>query len=247
LKGPSRWLICILVVALAGLLLSQPFLCAQEQPQDRFARARERAVNSQLRGLGITDERVLKAMLEVPREEFCLPEYREQAYSGRPLPIGHGQTISAINIVGFMTAALKLQPTDVVLEIGTGSGYQAAVLSKLVKTVYSIEIIPELEKRARETLQRLGYKNVVTKAGDGYKGWPKYAPFDAIIVTCAPDHVPQPLVDQLKPGGRMIIPVGERYNQELYLLEKKGDKVVKQAVLPVLFVPMTGEAEKKPQ
>ena len=243
----NRWALCLLAVPLVALLLSLPFLCAQEQPADRLAQARQRAVKQQLQAIGVTDERVLKAMFEVPREEFCLPEYRDQAYAGYPLPIGHGQTISAINIVGFMTAALKPQPTDVVLEIGTGSGYQAAVLARLAKMVYTIEIVAPLAEQAQKTLQRLGYKNVAVKAGDGYQGWPEHAPFDAVIVTCAPDHIPQPLVDQLKPGGRMVIPVGESYNQELYLLEKKGREVVKTAVLPVVFVPMTGEAEKKPK
>jgi protein-L-isoaspartate(D-aspartate) O-methyltransferase len=226
-----------------------------EKDAEWFARQRKAAIERQVMGIGITDPRydpirvtdprVIQAMMAVPREEFCLPEYRELAYTDQPLPIGSGQTISAINIVGLMTAKLQPQPDDKVLEIGTGSGYQAAVLAQLVKMVYTIEIVPELAKRAEETLQRLGYKNVVVKAGDGYKGWPEHAPFDSIIVTCAPDHVPQPLVDQLREGGRMVIPVGERYDQQLVLLTKTKGKVVRQAIIPVLFVPMTGEAERK--
>ena len=161
------------------------------------------------------------------------------------LPIGYGQTISQPFIVAFMTEQLQLKRDDRVLEIGTGSGYQAAILAELVAEVYTIEIIEPLAKNAEATLQRLGYKNVHVKAGDGYKGWPEHAPFDAVIVTCAPDHVPQPLVDQLKEGGRMIIPVGGFGDQELYLLEKKNGQLEKRAVLPVRFVPMTGEAAKQ--
>jgi len=161
------------------------------------------------------------------------------------LQIGQGQTISQPYIVAFMTEQLQPKRKDRVLEIGTGSGYQAAVLAELAGEVYSIEIIEPLAKTAEATLRRLGYKNVQVKAGDGYKGWPEHAPFDAITVTCAPDHVPQPLIDQLKEGGRMIIPVGGFGDQELYLLEKKNGELERRAVLPVRFVPMTGEAQKK--
>jgi protein-L-isoaspartate(D-aspartate) O-methyltransferase len=164
------------------------------------------------------------------------------AYSDDPLPIGYGQTISQPFIVAFMTEQLDPKPTDRVLEIGTGSGYQAAVLSRLVAEVYTIEIIEPLAKRAEADLKRLGYNNVRVLAGDGYQGWPEHAPFDAIIVTCAPDHIPQPLVEQLRDGGRMIIPVGPSDNQQLYFLQKLGTKVEEQAVLPVRFVPM-----KRPQ
>jgi protein-L-isoaspartate(D-aspartate) O-methyltransferase len=166
------------------------------------------------------------------------------AYADRPLPIGHGQTISQPFIVAFMTEALKPAPADKVLEIGTGSGYQAAVLAELVAQVYTIEIVKPLGERAREDLARLGYANVHVRVGDGYEGWPENAPFDAIIVTCSPEQVPQPLVDQLREGGRMVIPVGTQAGgQDLYLLEKRGGKVVKQAILPVRFVPMTGKAQ----
>lgn len=187
---------------------------------------------------------MLAAMEKVPREEFVPPESRPDSYEDGPLPIGYDQTISQPYIVAFMTEQLQLNPTDRVLEIGTGSGYQAAVLAGLVAHVYSIEIIEPLAKSAQATLQRLGCDNVHVKVGDGYKGWPEEAPFDAVIVTCAPDKVPQALVDQLKDGGRMIIPVGERFAQELYLLEKKNGEVKQSVTLPVRFVPMAREAAK---
>lgn len=193
---------------------------------------------------GIHEERVLAAMAKVPREEFVPEHLRASSYADQPLPIGYDQTISQPFIVAFMTEHLRPQPTDRVLEIGTGSGYQAAILAELVADVYSIEIIEPLGKSAEATLQRLGYKNVHVKVGDGYKGWPEHAPFDAVIVTCAPEHVPQPLIDQLKEGGRMIIPVGGPGDQDLYLLEKEKGELRRRAVSPVRFVPMTGEARK---
>ncbi|MCS7338273.1 MAG: protein-L-isoaspartate(D-aspartate) O-methyltransferase [Verrucomicrobiae bacterium] len=195
-------------------------------------------------GRGITNARVLEVMGKVPRHEFVPENLRAEAYDDGPLPIGYGQTISQPFIVAFMTEQLDPQPTDRVLEIGTGSGYQAAVLAELVKEVYTIEIIEPLAKRAEADLRRLGYTNVFVRVGDGYKGWPEKAPFDAIIVTCAPEKIPEPLIAQLKDGGRMIIPVGPVWNQELILLRKRGDKLEKRAVLPVRFVPMTGEAQK---
>ena len=191
-------------------------------------------------GRGITNARVLAVMGKVPRQEFVPASLRAQAYDDRPLPIGFGQTISQPYIVAFMTEQLDPGATDRVLEIGTGSGYQAAVLAELVKEVYTIEIVEPLAHQAEAGLKRLGYTNVFVRAGDGHKGWPEAAPFDAIIVTCAPDHVPQPLVEQLKEGGRMIIPVGQTGEQELYLLRKKSGKVERHAVLQVRFVPMTG-------
>ncbi len=212
---------------------------------DAYAKARENMVQRQIVARGVKDKRVIEAMRVVPRHEFVPPAQRARAYEDRALPIGEEQTISQPYVVAFMTEQLKPKPTDKVLEVGTGSGYQAAVLSKLVKEVYTIEIVESLGKRAEETLKRLSYKNVSVKIGDGYKGWEESAPFDSIIVTCAPDHVPQPLVEQLKEGGRMVIPVGGRAGQELYLLEKKGGKLVQSALLPVMFVPMTGEAQKK--
>ena len=205
--------------------------------------ARKRMVKEQLAASdrGITNAPVLAVMGKVPRHEFVPAALRAQAYDDRPLPIGHDQTISQPFIVAFMTEQLDPKPTDKVLEIGTGSGYQAAVLSELVHEVCTIEIVEPLARRAEADLKRLGYTNVTVRAGDGYQGWPEAAPFDAIIVTCAPDHVPQPLVDELKDGGRLIIPVGSDGIQELYLLRKRGGKVERQAVLPVRFVPMTGK------
>lgn len=217
-----------------------------ETEVDRWTEAR-RSMVAELRGghYQIADEKVLAAMSKVPRHEFVPAEVRSLAYEDRPLPIGHRQTISQPYIVAFMTEKLEPEPGEKVLEVGTGSGYQAAVLSQLVKEVYSIEIVRELAEDAEQTLDRLDYENVHVKAGDGYKGWPEHAPFDAIIVTCAPTEIPQPLVEQLKEGGRMIIPVGPDGGvQELYLLEKKDGKILQKSVLPVRFVPMTGEARK---
>jgi protein-L-isoaspartate(D-aspartate) O-methyltransferase len=210
-----------------------------------LASERQRRVMEQLMPRGINEERVLAAMNKVPREEFVPQDLRGASYTDQPLPIGYGQTISQPFIVAFMTEQLRLSNNDRVLEIGTGSGYQAAVLAELVAEVYSIEIIEPLAKNAEVTLARLGYKNVHIKVGDGYKGWLEHALFDAVIVTCAPDHVPQPLVDQLKESGRMIIPVGGFGDQELCLLEKKSGELQRRAVLPVRFVPMAGEAERK--
>jgi len=188
---------------------------------------------------GITNAQVLRAMAKVPRHEFVPEQFRTQAYQDSPLPIGFGQTISQPYIVAFMPEQLQPKPSDRVLEIGTGSGYQAAVLSELVAQVYTIEIVQELGKRAAADLSRLGYTNVNVRVGDGYSGWPEAAPFDAIIVTCAPEQVPQPLVEQLKEGGRLIIPVGGGYDQQLVLLTKKAGKLEHRALLPVRFVPMT--------
>jgi protein-L-isoaspartate(D-aspartate) O-methyltransferase len=213
-------------------------------PASDFTAERQRMVQQQLMPRGINDGRVLAAMAKVPREEFVPPDSREASYADGPLPIGYGQTISQPYIVAFMTEELRPKPSDRVLEIGTGSGYQAAILAELVKEVYTVEIVEPLAKNAETTLQRLGYKNVHVKVGDGYRGWPEYAPFDAITVTCAPDHVPQQLTDQLKDGGRMIIPVGGRFAQELYLLEKRNGQLKESAVLPVRFVPMVGETPK---
>ena len=219
--------------------------CGQQAvPVTDFAAQRQRMVQQQLMARGIREERVLAAMSKVPREEFVPADERAAAYTDNPLPIGYNQTISQPYIVAFMTEQLHPKPSDRVLEIGTGSGYQAAILAELVAEVYTIEIAEPLARNAEATLVRLGYKNVRMKVGDGYKGWPENAPFDAITVTCAPDRVPRPLTDQLKEGGRMIIPVGDRFAQQLYLLEKKNGQLKESAVLPVRFVPMTGEAVK---
>ena len=188
------------------------------------------------------DPRVMAALAEVPRHQFVPDSQRRNAYRNRPLPIGHGQTISQPYIVAIMTDLLKLTPADRVLEVGTGSGYQAAVLAELVKRVYSLEIIEPLGKRAGDLLNKLGYDNVETRIGDGYYGWEAHAPFDAIIVTAAADHIPPPLIAQLKPGGRMMIPVGSRFmTQQLVIVEKDSDnKVTTRLILPVRFVPLTG-------
>lgn len=189
----------------------------------------------------LSDE-VIAAMAAVPREEFVLPEYRHQAYRNAPLPIEAGQTISQPLIVALMTDLLEPQATDVILEVGTGSGYQAAVLSHLVEHVYSIEIVEELANSADEVLQRLGYGNVTVRAGDGYAGWPEYAPFDGIIVTAAAQELPPPLLKQLKPGGKLVIPVGEVHGYQELLMVEVGEngEPVSESVLPVRFVPLTG-------
>jgi protein-L-isoaspartate(D-aspartate) O-methyltransferase len=220
--------------------------CGQQLPSAAdFATQRQRMVDQQLKARGIKNERVLAAMAKVAREEFIPVDTRGDAYEDGPLPIGYDQTISQPYIVAFMTEQLRPKPSDRVLEIGSGSGYQAAVLAELVADVYTIDIIEPLAKTAEATLQRLGYKNVHIEVGDGYKGWLDEAPFDAIIVTCAPEKVPQPLVDQLKDGGRMVIPVGERFAQQLYLLEKKNGQLKESVTLPVRFVPMLREGQKQ--
>ena len=197
------------------------------------------ALISQVQAQGVTDPLVLAAMTKVQRHLFVPENYRSQAYKDHPLPIGEGQTISQPFIVGFMTQALRLKGGEKVLEIGTGSGYQAAVLGQIAKDVYTIEILCKLATSAANLLAQLKYDNIHVKCADGYKGWPDKAPFDAIMVTAAPNHIPQPLVDQLAVGGRMIIPVG-RFFQELILIEKTDHGITKKSVLPVAFVPMTG-------
>jgi len=211
---------------------------------EAMAPQRERMVRDQIQARGVANEAVLAAMSRVPRHLLVPPDLRHRAYEDRPLPIGHGQTISQPYIVAYMTEILDPQPEDRVLEIGTGSGYQAAVLAELVEAVYSIEIVEPLAEQAARDLAPLGYGNLHLRIGDGYLGWEEEAPFDAIIVTCAPEAIPQPLVEQLKEGGRMIIPVGGEV-QELYLLEKRDGAIEQRAVLPVRFVPMTGQAEEE--
>ena len=191
---------------------------------------------------GINDTRVLDVMNKVPRHLFVPDKLRAMAYANIALPIAAEQTISQPYVVAFMTEALKVKRGDRVLEVGTGSGYQAAVLAELVKEVYSIEIIDKLAQSASALLKKLGYNNVYVKSGDGYRGWPEKAPFDAIIVTAAPDHIPQPLIDQLATGGRLIVPVGKD-NQELILITKTKNGITSEKVLPVRFVPMTGESQ----
>ena len=202
-----------------------------------FAAARKRMVREQLTGLS---PRVLAVMSQMPRHEFVPPDKQSLAYADRPLPIGYNQTISQPYIVAFMTTQLDPQPADRVLEIGTGSGYQTAVLASLVAEVYTIEIVEPLARRAEVELERLGCHNVHLRSGDGFAGWPEAAPFDAVIVTCAPQQIPPPLIAQLKVGGRLVIPVGALPDQELMLLHKTHDRLLTRAILPVRFVPMTG-------
>ena len=202
-------------------------------PARDFSAERERMVEQQIAMRGVTDARVLAAMRKVPRDAFVPEAVRDLSYTDQPLSIGYDQTISQPYIVALMTEKLRVKPTDRVLEIGTGSGYQAAILGELAAEVYTIEIVEPLGKRAAATLQRLGYKNVHVKIGDGYQGWPEHAPFDAIIVTCAPEHVPRPLIEQTKEGGRIIIPVGSAGDQHLYLVEKREGRLERRMVLPV--------------
>lgn len=211
---------------------------------DKYAELRLRMVESQIARRGVADSVVLAALRQVPRHQFVPEKYRGAAYADEPLPIGEGQTISQPYIVAYMTEALELQPHDRVLEIGTGSGYQAAVLAEIVDSVFTIEIVQPLAERAESTLTSLGYANIFVRAGDGYRGWPEHAPFDAVIVTAAPDHVPQPLIDQLAPGGRMVIPVGE-FHQELLVIRRTDQGVITDTTLAVRFVPMTGEAQSR--
>jgi len=207
---------------------------------DKLERAK-RALLAELRALGIRDERVLSAMERVPRHLFVPPELVPYAYEDRPLPIGAGQTISQPYIVALSTQALELSPQDRVLEIGTGSGYQAAVLAELAGEVYTVERLPELSQAARERLERLGYKNLHFRVGDGTKGWPEEAPFDAILVTAAAPRVPQSLIEQLAEGGRLVIPIGGRESQTLWRMEKRAGRLKKAYLCPCTFVPLIGE------
>lgn len=212
---------------------------------DEFRQARERMVRDQIEARGVRDPRVLAAMRKVARHLFVPSDEQAYAYSDSPLPIGYRQTISQPFIVAFMSEALELKPQDRVLEIGTGSGYQAAVLAELVREVYTIEIVTPLALEAEGRLRGLGYTNIHVRAGDGYRGWPEAAPFDAIMVTAAPDHIPKPLIDQLREGGRLVVPVG-RWEQDLVRVRRTAKGVRQETLLPVRFVPMTGEADNPP-
>jgi protein-L-isoaspartate(D-aspartate) O-methyltransferase len=208
--------------------------------QDVHKNKREKMVKQQIEKRGVKDSAVLKAMLTVKRHEFVPAAQVDNAYDDRPLPIGYGQTISQPYIVAYMTEIIKPQADFKVLEIGTGSGYQAAILSKIVKEVYTIEIVPELGKAAADRLQKTGFTNVQAKVADGYNGWQEHAPFDAIVVTAAAEYIPPPLINQLKDGGKMVIPVGSSFmTQILMLVEKKGNKTKTRSLLPVVFVPLT--------
>lgn len=235
---------CRAALALAVLAGASGAIAAPPDTAERMTLLRERMVRDDIASGGVRDPRVLESLRTTPRHEFVPPPQRHLAYVDMALPIGEKQTISGPFVVAYMTERLEPAPDDRVLEIGTGSGYQAAVLSPLVKTVYSIEINKPLGEKAAKTLARLGYRNVETRIGDGFEGWPEHAPFDKIIVTCSPEEIPQPLVDQLAEGGRMIIPVGERYEQVLVLLTKRDGAMVREALVPSLFVPMTGAAEE---
>jgi protein-L-isoaspartate(D-aspartate) O-methyltransferase len=234
---------------LLGFTLLVPFGCAPP-PNDIQAPASSEAdepyrkqrllMVELIRRRGVRDERVLEAMRKVERHRFVPPSQARLAYEDGPLPIGHGQTISQPYIVAYMTEAAEVSEHERVLEIGTGSGYQAAILGQLAKEVYTIEIIPELAERARQTLRELGYKNVHVRTGNGYLGWPEHAPYDAIVVTAAPDEVPQTLVDQLAVDGRMVVPVGTVW-QEMMIITKTKTGLVTKKTIPVSFVPMTGK------
>ena len=241
---------CVLSVALAGCRASERAAPEATAPPTAppssagiagpdYGQLRSQMVRFQLRARGISDERVLEAMSFVPRHDFVPPDQVPYAYEDHPLPIGEGQTISQPYIVALMSELLELERGDKVLEIGTGSGYQAAILAELTPNVYTIEIVPSLAQRAEATLRRLGYDTVMVKAGDGYLGWPEHAPFDGIIVTCAPEEVPEPLAEQLAEGGRMVIPVGPQWtNQTLYVMVKHEGRLESTTVIPVAFVPM---------
>ncbi len=227
----------LFIYGMLGVIVSARSAVADDLPHREM-------IEGHLKARDIVDERVLRAMGETRREAFVPEAMKPQAYQDQPLPIGHGQTISQPYIVALMTQVLEPKPTDRVLEVGTGSGYQAAVLSRLVAQVYSVEIVEELAQKALTALAAERIGNVLVRTGGGYKGWPEEAPFDAIIVTCAPDHVPQPLMNQLREGGRMIIPVGEEGGiQKLVLLTKVKGEVRQRKILPVRFVPMTRETD----
>jgi protein-L-isoaspartate(D-aspartate) O-methyltransferase len=229
----------------AGAILLAAAACSGQETD--WTKLRARMVDEQIKVRGIKDERVLQAMNKVPRHEFVPEQQRANAYRDDPLPIGHDQTISQPYIVALMTEEARPRPEHRVLEIGTGSGYQAAVLAELVKEVYTIELIPDLADEAKERLKRLGYTNVHTRAGDGYKGWPEAAPFDAVVVTCGADHVPEPLFEQLKPGGVLVIPVGKtQAEQSLLAITKdaKGKRTTRD-LGPVRFVPLRRGGDDK--
>ena len=229
------------IASMLLLVFSFPSLVYAQQ---NFSWQRQQMVQWQIEARGITSKKVVQAFRKVERHRFVLPEYSKKAYADCPLPIGEGQTISLPYVVAFMTDVLNLKPSDKVLEVGTGSGYQAAILGQICDSVYTIEIFEKLGKKAKALYAELGYKNINCKIGDGYKGWAKHAPFDAIIVTCSPTHVPQALKDQLNEGGRMIIPVGQSPLQHLVLLKKEKGKISEEKVLSVRFVPMLDEKGK---
>ncbi len=236
-------LILLLIILLISFNYSSYSQTLQDKESVKYRKARNKMVVEQLMARGIKDERVLSAMRDVKRHMFVPQEYREYAYDDCPLPIGENQTISQPYIVALMTELLELKGDEKVLEIGTGSGYQAAILSELADQVYTIEILESLAESASKRLKRLGYNNVTVKYGNGFLGWQEYSPYDAIIVTCAPKEVPLSLIKQLKDGGRLVIPLGE-YFQELKLIRKEDGKIITKNIIPVRFVSMIGEDER---
>jgi protein-L-isoaspartate(D-aspartate) O-methyltransferase len=241
----ARFVLCagpVSLALLAGAALAAEPAVEEKRSEPDWKAMRERMVSEQIEARGVRNPRVLQALRDVPRHHFVPDTLRGEAYRDHPLPIGARQTISQPYVVAAMTEALDPQPGDRVLEIGTGSGYQAAVLSKLVERVYSIEIIEELGLRARAILAKRGYDNVEVSIGDGFRGLPEHAPFDGIIVTAAPEEVPPPLLEQLAPGARLVIPVGG-FSQDLRVIERTGDGTRSRSLFPVRFVPMTGEAQ----
>lgn len=236
----------VAAIMLVSALAMPAGSCAQTGKNDDMTEERNEMVREQIQARGISDTRVLQALRDVKRHLFVPAESAEDAYEDYPLPIGEGQTISQPYIVALMTELLELKAEDRVLEIGTGSGYQSAILSRLAREVYSIEIVPSLGETARKRLDLLGYDNVQVRVGDGYQGWPEKAPFDTIIVTAAPPEIPQALVDQLAEGGRMVVPVGTNY-QELMRLDKKDGRVTKRVITAVRFVPMVKGKEATKQ
>lgn len=235
-----------LLILLGSLIACSPAPAKEDIMMATYSKQRKQMVAEQIIQRGVRDEAVLKAMDTVARHLFVPEQYRHEAYADYPLPIGEGQTISQPYIVARMTELLQLNPGDKVLEIGTGSGYQAAVLAEMGVEVHTIEILPSLAEKAKKVLEEMGYDRVRVLVGDGYRGYPEAAPYDGIIVTAAPAKIPEPLLEQLKNGGRMVIPVG-KYVQELKVVIKGEDGVIVQDVIPVRFVPMVGEVEKKPQ
>jgi protein-L-isoaspartate(D-aspartate) O-methyltransferase len=233
-----------LLACVGCAILSSFCASVRGQSEKQLTEARLKMVRTEVVEAGIKDERVIEAIRQTPRHLFVTQQQRHLAYLDMALPIGEGQTISPPFVVASMTESLKPRPTDKVLEIGTGSGYQAAVLSQVVADVYSIEIVPSLGRRAAQVLRRQGYRNVHTKIGDGYQGWAEHAPFDCIIVTCSPENPPPALVAQLKEGGRMVVPLGRRYQQTMALLTKVNGKLKAEPLEPTFFVPMTGRAEQ---
>jgi protein-L-isoaspartate(D-aspartate) O-methyltransferase len=232
------------VLALLPTLAAASACAEPTAAADAFARARAEMVETQLAARGIRDPRVLEAMRTVERHRFVPDAARASAYADAPLPIGHGQTISQPYVVALMTELARVEPGSRVLEVGTGSGYQAAVLATLAAHVFGIEIVEPLAADARERLARLGYRNVTVRAGDGYRGWPEHAPFDAIVITAAPPEIPEPLLDQLAVGGRLVAPVGAS-EQKLVVVERTAAGLSRRTVALVRFVPMTGEAQRR--